>query len=559
MLARLYLLGLPWARICPLSCPVHRQRAVPRTLGRLSFSLTTTTSLRPPPRRLQHTMAQPVTITVAATGRKITVPTDLFINNEFVPSVDSKETIECINPATEEVICSVVAASEKDIDVAVAAARKAFKTTWGKNVTGFERSRLLNKLADLIERDAQELAELESLNNGKPVKIARDFDIGDSVQCLRYYAGWADKILGQAIEVDNKTKFAFTRHDPIGVCGQIIPWNYPINMWAWKVAPALACGCTIVMKPSEITPLTALKLSELVVEAGFPPGVVNMVPSLGSVGGAALSAHKDVDKVAFTGSTVTGRKIMEAAAKSNLKKVSLELGGKSPNIVFESADLDQAANWVGLGILYNTGQDCTAGSRLFVQDTIYDKFIPLLVEKFKQLKIGNGFDEESGGGPVVSKAQYDKIFSYIEAGKQEGAKAVLGGEKRPGKGYFVDPTIFVDVKPDMKIVRDEIFGPVLAVAKFSTEEEVIELANDTTYGLGAGLHSNDANQCMRVSQALEAGTVWVNQYNLLNNNVPFGGKKQSGIGRELGSYALEEYTSVKAVHWNYGEKLDWPL
>ncbi|OSC96717.1 NAD-aldehyde dehydrogenase [Trametes coccinea BRFM310] len=504
-------------------------------------------------------MTQPVTISIAATGRKITVPTGLFINNEFVPSVDSKETIQCINPATEEVICSVVAGSEKDIDAAVAAARKAFKTTWGKNVTGWERSRLINKLADLIERDAQELAELETLNNGKPVKIARDFDIGDSVQCLRYYAGFADKIVGQSIEIDNKTKTAFTRHDPIGVCGQIIPWNYPINMWSWKVAPALACGCTIVMKPSEITPLTALKLSELVVEAGFPPGVVNTVPSLGSVGGAALSAHMDVDKVAFTGSTVTGRRIMEAAAKSNLKKVSLELGGKSPHIVFESADLDQAANWTGLGILYNTGQDCTAGSRLFVQDTIYDKFINILVEKFKQLKVTNGFDEEAGAGPVVSKMQYDKIFSYIEAGKQQGAKAVLGGEKRPGKGYFVDPTIFVDVKPDMKIVRDEIFGPVLAVAKFSTEEEAIELANDTSYGLGAGLHSNDASQCMRVSQALEAGTVWVNQYNLLSNNVPFGGKKQSGIGRELGSYALEEYTSVKAVHWNYGEKLDWPL
>jgi len=246
-----------------------------------------------------------------------------------------------LNPSTEEVICSVVAASAKDIDLAVAAARQAFKTTWGKNVTGVERSRLIYKLADLIERDAQELAELETLNNGKPVKIARDFDIGDSVQCLRYYAGWADKITGQTLEVNNKTKLAFTRHEPVGVCGQIIPWNYPINMWAWKVAPAAAVGCTIVMKPSELTPLTALKLSELVKEAGFPPGVINTVPSLGAIGGAALASHPDVDKIAFTGSTITGRKIMEAAAKSNLKKVSLELGGKSPHIVFESADLDQ--------------------------------------------------------------------------------------------------------------------------------------------------------------------------------------------------------------------------
>ncbi|EPQ59281.1 NAD-aldehyde dehydrogenase [Gloeophyllum trabeum ATCC 11539] len=504
-------------------------------------------------------MAQPVQVTIPATGRKITVPTGLFINNEFVPSVDSKDTIETVNPATELVICSVAAASSADIDRAVAAARHAFNTTWGKNVTGFERSRLMNKLADLMERDAQALAELETLNNGKPVRVARDFDIGDSIQCIRYYAGWADKITGQTIEVDNKTKVAFTRHEPIGVCGQIIPWNYPINMWSWKVAPALAAGCTIVMKPSEVTPLTALKLSELFVEAGFPPGVLNTVPSLGSVGGAALASHLDVDKVAFTGSTLTGRKIMEAAARSNLKKVSLELGGKSPHIIFESADLEQAANWAALGILYNSGQDCTAGSRLFVQDTIYDRFTALLAEKARALKIGDGFGEDVSGGPVVSKAQYERVWSYIESGKAEGAKILNGGEKRQGKGFYVDPTIFTDVKPSMKIVREEIFGPVLAVAKFHTEEEAIALANDTTYGLGAGLHSNDANQCMRVSSALEAGTVWVNQYNMLNNNVPFGGKKQSGIGRELGSYGLEEYTSVKAVHWNFGEKLDWPF
>ncbi|KAI0786420.1 NAD-aldehyde dehydrogenase [Abortiporus biennis] len=503
-------------------------------------------------------MAAPVTLT-SLSGKKITVPTGLFINNEFVPSSDSQETINCVNPATEEPLCSIVAGSAKDIDLAVQAARNAFKTTWGKNVTGFERSRLMNKLADLMERDAQELAELECLNNGKPVRIARDFDIGDSVQCLRYYAGWADKIVGQAIDIDQKTKIAITKHEPIGVCGQIIPWNYPIMMWAWKVAPALACGCTIVMKPSEFTPLTALKLSELIVEAGFPPGVVNTVPSFGSVGGAALSSHLDVDKVAFTGSTVTGRRIMESAAKSNLKKVSLELGGKSPNLVFESADLDQAASWAALGILYNTGQDCTAGSRVYVQDTVYDKFIEILVEKAKATVVGNGFDEKTGAGPIVSKVQYEKIWTYIDYGKSEGAKCVLGGEKRSGKGYYVDPTIFTDVTPSMKIVKDEIFGPVLSVGKFSTEEEAIKLANDTPYGLGAGLHSNDANQCMRVSNALEAGTVWVNQYNLLYNNVPFGGKKQSGIGRELGSYALEEYTSVKAIQWNYGEKLDWPI
>ncbi|KAI6119426.1 aldehyde dehydrogenase domain-containing protein [Pisolithus croceorrhizus] len=486
-------------------------------------------------------MAQTARIIIPATGRVVEIPTGLFINNEFVSSVDSEERIQVINPATEEPICSVGPRRTSMLPSQLRA--QLFPTTWGKNVTGFERSRLLNKLADLIERDMQ------------PVKIARDFDIGDSIQCLRYYAGWADKIVGQTIEVNNKTKIAFTRHEPIGVCGQIIPWNYPINMWAWKVAPALACGCTVVMKPSELTPLTALVLSKLIAEAGFPPGVVNTIPSLGPIGGAALSHHMDVDKVAFTGSTLTGRKIMEAAAKSNLKKVSLELGGKSPHIIFESANLDQAANWACLGILYNTGQDCTAGSRLYVQDTIYDKFLALLVEKAKQLVIGDGFDERSGGGPVVSKAQYDKVWSYIESGKSQGAKLVLGGEKRPGKGFFVDPTIFTDVTHNMRI----IFGPVLSVGRFKTEQEAVALANDTSYGLGAGLHSADASQCMRVSSALEAGTVWVNQYNTLGNNVPFGGKKQSGIGRELGSYALEEYTEVKAVHWNFGEQAEWPL
>jgi len=308
-----------------------------------------------------------------------------------------------------------------------------------------------------------------------------------------------------------------------------------------------------------LTPLTALKLSQLVKEAGFPPGVVNTVPSLGGVGGAALSSHMDVDKVAFTGSTITGRKIMEAAARSNLKKVSLELGGKSPNIVFESADLEQAATWAALGILYNTGQDCTAGSRVYVQDSVYDKFMDLLIEKVKSTPTGDGFEEAVTNGPIISKAQFDKVWNYIESGKQEGAKVLVGGDRRAGRGYFVDPTVFVNVKQDMKIVKDEIFGPVLAVGRFSTEEEAIELANNTSYGLGAGLHSTDANQCMRVSSALDAGTVWVNQYNVLHNNVPFGGKKQSGIGRELGKQALDEYLSVKAVLWNYGGKASWPL
>jgi len=493
-------------------------------------------------------------------GRKLTVPTGLYINGEFVASVDgSEKDLDVINPYTEELITTVAAASTKDIDRAVSAARTAFQTNWGRNTPGAERAKLLNRLADLIERDQQELAELESFNSGKPVKFARDSDIADTIGCLRYYAGFADKVHGKTIEVNDKSKFVFTRHEPVGVCGQIIPWNYPINMWSWKTAPALAVGCTIVMKPSENTPLTALKLCELIKEAGYPDGVVNCVPSLGSVGGAALASHSGVDKVAFTGSTITGRKVLQASAQSNLKKVSLELGGKSPHLIFESADLEQAARWAIMGITWNSGQDCTAGSRVYVQASVYDKFIKLLVSNAKEFVVGDPFDDATAGGPLISKVQYDRVWAYIESGKKEGATVAVGGEKRKSKGYFVDPCVFTDIKPEMKIVKEEIFGPVLAVGKFETEQEAIALANDTTYGLAAGLHSNDSSQCLRVSGELQAGTIWINTYNLLHNNVPFGGYKQSGIGRELGEYALSEYTSVKAVHWNFGEKLDWPL
>ncbi|KAH7105698.1 NAD-aldehyde dehydrogenase [Auriculariales sp. MPI-PUGE-AT-0066] len=497
------------------------------------------------------------TVQILKRARPLTVPTGLFINNQFVASSDGS-TIRAINPATEETICDVQSASRTDIDLAVKAARDAFRTTWGRNITPTERSRLMNKLAELMERDQQDLADLETLNNGKPNRFARDSDIGDSIACLRYFAGWTDKDGGQVIEQNDTQRLCFTKHEPVGVCGQIIPWNYPIMMWAWKTAPALATGCTVVMKPSELTPLTALKLCELVAEAGFPPGVVNCVPSLGNVGGAALAEHPDVDKVAFTGSTAVGRKIMQAAA-NNLKKISLELGGKSPSIIFESVDLDQAAAWSAFGILWNSGQDCTAGSRLYVHENIYDKFLEILIQKASQFKVGDGFTDDASGGPLISKTQYDKVWNYIEEGKKAGAKVVIGGEKIPGPGYYVPPTIFVDVKPDMKIVKEEIFGPVLCVQKFSTEEEAIALANDTIYGLAAAVHSNDQAQLHRVSNALQAGTIWINSYCMLYNSVPFGGYKQSGIGRELGSYALREYTNVKAVHWNFAEKLDWPL
>ncbi|KDQ14746.1 hypothetical protein BOTBODRAFT_32498 [Botryobasidium botryosum FD-172 SS1] len=490
------------------------------------------------------------------TGRKVNQPTGLFIDNKFVPSVSGK-THETINPTTEEVICSVSVASEADIDIAVASSRKAFNTVWGRNAPASTRVHLLNRLADLLERDAQELAELEALDNGKPLQVALEGDIPDSVDCFRYYAGWADKITGQTIEIDDKGgKTAFTRHEPIGVCGQIIPWNYPIMMLAWKLAPAFAAGCTVVLKPSELTPLTALKICELTVEAGFPPGVLNCVPSLGSVGGAAISSHMDIDKVAFTGSTITGRKIMEAAAKSNLKKVTLELGGKSPHLIFESADLDLAAEHAAGGILGNMGQDCVAGSRLYVQSSIYDKFIAILAKKFKETSSGFGdpFKKETTGGPLVSKVQRDKVADFVKSGVDEGAKIVVGGTEHQGKGWYYYPTILADIRQDMKVVREEIFGPVVVVGKFDTEEEAIKLANDTSYGLGSGLQSNDANQIMRVSSALQAGTVWINQYGVLSNAAPFGGYKQSGIGRELGSYALQEYTIVKTILWDYSGK-----
>jgi len=405
-----------------------------------------------------------------------------------------------------------------------------------------------------MERDLLDLADLEALDNGKSAEIAREVDLPDSIACFRYYAGWSDKISGQTIEVDDKgMKSASTRVEPLGVCAQIVPWNYNIMMLTWKVAPALAAGCTVILKPSELCPLPALKFAELVAEAGFPPGVFNCVVSEGSVGGAALASHLDVDKVAFTGSTLTGRKIMQMAATSNLKKVTLELGGKSPHIVFPSADLKLAANHVTGGIFLNSGQDCAAGSRLYVHSSIYDAFLVELIASAKEWTAGFGDPFAAGalGGPLVSRAQRDKVSAYVEGAKKEGASIVYGGTKHEGKGWYYFPTIIGNVTPNMTVVKEEIFGPVLTLAKFETEDEVIGLANDTTYGLAAGFHSNDANQCQRVLAKLEAGTVWVNQYGILYNQAPFGGYKQSGMGRDLGSYAVEGYTQVKTVLWDY--------
>ncbi|EGV66728.1 aldehyde dehydrogenase [Yamadazyma tenuis] len=498
-------------------------------------------------------------------GREIKFSTGLFINNEFRPS-KSNNVLTTPNPATGEDLATVSAATAEDVDDAVQAARRAFVTTWGKKSTPSQRSAALHKWADLIQENIDTLAELESLDNGKPVWMARDIDIVDSIDCLRYYAGLADKIEGRTIEQEEGRKIAFTRPEPIGVCGQIIPWNYPIQMFAWKVGAALAAGNTIIMKPAEQTPLSALVLAELSIKAGFPPGVINIVNGLGSVAGRAISSHMDIDKIAFTGSTITGRSIMESAAKSNLKKVTLELGGKSPVVVFENADIDQAVNWVSQGILFNHGQDCCAGSRLFLQESIKEEFLSKLKKNFESHVIGDPFDIKTYQGPQVSKQQQEKILSYIKSGIEQGATLLTGGEARIAhlsskfkNGFYTPPTIFTDCKPGMKIVDEEIFGPVLTVQTFETEEEAIEKANNTPYGLGAGVFSQNASQCMRMVHALCAGTVWCNQYVALSNAVPFGGMKQSGFGRELGIEGLKEYTQTKSVHWNYGEKADWPV
>ncbi|KAI0130978.1 aldehyde dehydrogenase [Daldinia grandis] len=477
-----------------------------------------------------------------------TQPTGLFINNEWVEGVD-KKTFEVINPSTEEIICSVSEATEKDVDIAVAAARKAFNGSWRKT-TPQQRSIYLIKLADILEKNAELLAAVESLDNGKSISMARG-DVSAVVGCIRYYGGWADKIEGKTIDINHES-FHYTRQEPIGVCGQIIPWNFPLLMLAWKIGPALCTGNTVVLKTAEQTPLSGLVFARFVKEAGFPPGVLNIISGFGKIAGASIASHMDIDKVAFTGSTPVGRAIMKAAAASNLKKVTLELGGKSPNIVFDDADIEQAISWVNFGIYYNHGQCCCAGSRVYVQEGIYDKFIAAFKKRAEENAVGDPFDEGTFQGPQVSKLQYDRIMGYIEEGKKGGATIETGGERHGDKGYFIKPTIFTNVTQDMKIMQEEIFGPVVAVAKFKTEEEVVHLGNDSTYGLAAAVHTSNLNTAIRVSNELRAGTIWVNSYNLIHHQLPFGGYKESGIGRELGEAALANYTQNKSVSIRLG-------
>lgn len=485
-------------------------------------------------------------------GSSYDQPTGLFINNEFVPSSDGKQ-IESFNPSTEEPLAKVYAASEADIDTAVKAARKAFNEVWKEYpIDGI--ARLLQKLADLFERDRELLGAIEATDSGKPLHSNALLDVDECIAQFRYYSGWADKRGGTVAE-STPQKFGYVLHEPHGVCGQIIPWNYPLAMASWKIGPAIATGNCIVLKLAENTPLSMLYVGKLVVEAGFPPGVINIVNGVGSVAGAAIASHPGIDKVAFTGSTATGKAIMAMAAKT-LKNVTLECGGKSPMIVFDDCDLDQAVKWAHAGIMYNAGQVCSATSRILVQEAIYDKF----VEEYKKYvesstSVGDVFDEGKSHGPLISEVQYKKVLNYIKIGKEEGAKLVTGGTSAADKGYFVTPTIFADVSDDMTIWKEEIFGPVVCVSKFKTEDEALHRANDTSYGLGSSVFSENVSRAIRVASKLEAGSVWVNSSNDTSHRIPFGGFKMSGIGTELGQYGLDVYTVKKGVHINLGTKL----
>ena len=472
-------------------------------------------------------------------------PTQLLINNEWVKSVSGRH-FETINPATGEVICDVAEADAQDVDKAVQAARAAFTTGVWRKISATRRGELLYKLADLIEQNIDELARLETLDNGKPLSESLNIDLPAVIDCYRYYAGWADKVQGKTIPIKGPY-FCYTRHEPVGVVGQIIPWNFPLLMQAWKLAPALATGNTVVLKTAEQTPLSALRVGELIIEAGFPPGVVNILSGYGPTAGAAIAHHMDIDKVAFTGSTEVGRLVMEAAAKSNLKRVTLELGGKSPNIIFADASMDEAIEDAHFALFFNQGQCCCAGSRVFVEEKCYDEFVLKSVERAKQRVIGNPFDTKTEQGPQVDKEQFDKVIGYIESGMREGAEMLCGGGRFGDRGFFIQPTVFADVRDDMKIAQEEIFGPVMSIIKFKDIDEVIERANATIYGLAAAVWTKDITKAHAIANNVRAGTVWVNCYDVLDAAAPFGGFKQSGIGRELGEYGLQQYTEVKTV------------
>ncbi len=476
-------------------------------------------------------------------------PQNLFINGRFEESVSGK-TIDVVNPATGETLTTVPDANAADVDRAVAAARASFEKKSWRGMDPSRKEKILWDLSALIERNKEELSVLESLENGKIVREAMGADVEPAIDSFRYYAGWVRKIYGETIPVDGNF-LNYTLREPVGVVGGIVPWNYPLQIATWKLAPALAAGCSVVLKPSEMTPLTALRLAELCMEAGIPEGVVNVVTGYGQTTGEALGRHMDVDKISFTGSVRTARALLKASAETNLKRVSLELGGKSPNIIFPDCNREAALNRAFWGIFANKGEICSAASRLLLHADIHDEFLDAMVKKANHLKVGDPLDKSTGMGSQISQLQMDRILGYIESGKQEGAKLLCGGvrdtEASNAKGFFVKPTIFSEVKPEMKIAQEEIFGPVLSAIRFRTPEEAISIANGTIYGLVSAVWTRDIQLAHRMAADIKAGSVWINTYNGFDTASPFGGYKQSGFGRDLGQYALEQYTNVKSV------------
>ncbi len=475
----------------------------------------------------------------------------LLIGGQWVPSASGK-TFPTYNPATGEVLTRCAEGDREDINRAVAAARKAFEGGPWRDMSPSQRGRIVWKIGDLMLEHADELAELEALDNGKTFGVARHVDLELAADAFHYMAGWATKICGQTINISVPympgSKFhAMSLREPVGVVGQIIPWNFPLLMAAWKMAPALASGCTLILKPAEQTPLTALRMGELMIEAGVPDGVVNIITGYGETAGAALAAHDDVDKVAFTGSTEVGRLIVNAAA-GNLKKVSLELGGKSPNVIFRDApDMKAAISGAANAVFFNHGQCCISGTRLFAEKDVFNQVVDGIAEHAQQIKLGFGLDPDTQMGPLVSEEQLARVTSYLDAGRRDGAEFVTGGKRIGDRGYFVEPTILTNTKPDMSVVREEIFGPVLVAEPFTNEADLVQRANDTPYGLAAGVWTNDVSKAHRIAKAYRAGTVWVNCYNVFDSALPFGGYKESGWGREMSGEALELYTESKAV------------
>lgn len=481
----------------------------------------------------------------------------LFINGQFVDAKSGK-TFESINPATGEAYATVAEAGAEDVDLAVKAARAAFESGPWAEMAPSERGRLLYKAAQKLWENLDRLAEIESTDNGLPINETKYIAMPATIDVLEFYAGLANKIQGETLSSPGN-RFNYTLREPVGVVGAIVPWNFPLMLTMWKLAPALAAGNTIVIKPAEQTPISVLEMVKIFQEAGIPDGVINVVPGFGPTAGQALVTRPGVDKVAFTGSTETGRLIMQAASNT-LKPISLELGGKSPNIIFEDADIESAVNGSMFGIYFAQGQVCAAGSRLFVQESIYDKFMSEYVSKVQKIRIGDPLNPATQMGPQVSEEQLERIEYYVNAGLEEGAKIVIGGErnKQAGSGYYYTPTIFENVSNDMKIAQEEIFGPVVSVIRFKDEEDVLKKANDTIYGLASGIWTNDLKRAHRMARKLKAGTVYVNTYNMLDSTAPFGGVKQSGFGRELGVHAMDLYTQIKHVWVDLNEKgLNW--